>query len=107
MQWAKWRAFESWCTQSRIETAAVSVNEIEKYLGSREGSVPASELAPRYAWRLVTLINRVVNHLAVVQGWEPNSAAADLMESNAELKFAKQPSRINFRNFFRIHRTRC
>ena len=88
VQRAMWNAFESWCTRRRIDLATLTTIEIEKYLRSREGSVPASELAPRYAWRLVMLIDRVVNHQAAVQGRAPNSAAAELMEKIPELKFA-------------------
>jgi integrase len=83
-----WSAFETWCMQQQVDPAAVDANEIMKYLRSRESLVPSGELAPRYAWRLVTLIDRVVNHKATVQGRAPNRAAAVLMERHPELKFA-------------------
>lgn len=85
---AMWSAFETWCVRHRIEPPAVTADEIQRYLRSREGAVPASELTPRYAWRLVTLINHVVNHQAAVHGRAPNSAAVELMGSNPGLKFA-------------------
>ncbi len=88
VQRAMWNAFETWCVQHRMDLATLTATDIQKYLRSREGSVPASELAPRYAWRLVTLIDRVVNHQAAAQGRAPNSAAAELMEKTPGLKFA-------------------
>lgn len=88
VQRAMWTAFESWCTQHRVDPASVSANELEKYLRSRDGTMPASSLAPRYAWRLISLIDRVINHQAAVQGRAPNCAAAELLENNPDLKFA-------------------
>ena len=88
VQRAMWTAFDTWCTEHRVDPATVTVNELEKYLRSRDGSITESSLAPRYAWRLVMLIDRVINHLAAVQGGAPNCAAAELLENHPDLKFA-------------------
>lgn len=88
VQRAMWTAFGTWCIRNNMDAANLTANELGKYLRSREGSVPASELTPRYAWRLVNLIDRVLNFAASGQGRVPNRAAAELLESNAELKHA-------------------
>ncbi len=87
-----WTAFGTWCIRNSIDVATLSKNELGKYLRSREGSVPASELTPRYAWRLVNLIDRVLNFTASQQGRAPNRAAAELMESDSDLKHANAES---------------
>lgn len=88
VQRAMWMAFGAWCIRNNIDTAKLTANELGKYLRSREGSVPASELTPRYAWRLVNLIGRVLDFSASKQGRAPNRAAAELFESDSELKHA-------------------
>jgi len=87
-----WSAFSTWCIRNNIDAARLTAIELGKYLRSREGSVPESELTPRYAWRLVNLIDRVLNFSASKQGRAPNRAAAELFESDAELKHANAES---------------
>lgn len=88
VQRAMWRAFGTWCIRNKIDADNLTANDLGKYLRSREGSVPASELTPRYAWRLVNLIERVLNFTASKQGRAPNRAAAELMDEDSELKHA-------------------
>ncbi|HEY5581802.1 MAG TPA: hypothetical protein VIK56_11695, partial [Rhodoferax sp.] len=92
VQRAMWTAFGTWCIRNNIDATRLTAIELGKYLRSREGSVPASELTPRYAWRLVNLIDRVLNFSASGQGRAPNRAAAELFESDAELKHANAES---------------
>lgn len=93
VQRAMWTAFSSWCIHMRIDPVAVSVDELEAYLRSREGSASPSELTPRYSWRLVTLVDRVVNFIAVKQGRAPNRAAAQLLDADFGLKHANAESK--------------
>lgn len=88
VQRAMWMAFGTWCTRNGIDSASLTATELDSYLRSREGAAPASELTPRYAWRLVTLVDRVLNHAASTKGRAPNRAAAELLESDPELKHA-------------------
>lgn len=92
VQRAMWSAFGTWCIRNNIDAAKLTSVDLGKYLRSREGSVPASELTPRYAWRLVNLIDRVLNFSASGQGRAPNRAAAELLESDSELKHANAES---------------
>ncbi len=88
VQRAMWTAFGTWCIRNNIDAANLTADELGKYLRSREGSVPASELTPRYAWRLVNLIDRVLNFAASKQGRVLNRAAAELMETDSDIKHA-------------------
>ena len=92
VQRAMWNAFEVWCLEHQVSIATLSSDELHAYLQSRQGLVPASELTPRYAWRLVNLVDRVCNHLASVQGRGPNHAAAALLESLPAVKHANADS---------------
>jgi site-specific recombinase XerD len=92
VQRAMWNAFEIWCGKHKIAVATLTGSDLHAYLQSREGLVPASELTPRYAWRLVTLVDRICNHLASVQGRGANHAAAALLESLPDIKHANAES---------------
>ncbi|MHB8948021.1 MAG: tyrosine-type recombinase/integrase [Rhodoferax sp.] len=92
VQRAMWTAFGTWCIRNNIDAANLTANELGNYLRSREGTVPESELTPRYAWRLVNLIDRVLNFTASKQGRAPNRAAAEIFESYPELKHANAES---------------
>jgi len=87
-----WSTFGTWCIRNNIDAAKLTAVNLGKYLRSREGSAPASELTPRYAWRLVNLIDRVLNFSASRQGRAPNRAAGELLESDSELKHANAES---------------
>ena len=88
VQRAMWTAFRAWCDRQNIDPVTLSTAELESYLRSREGAVPASELTPRYTLRLVTLIGRVLNHSAAVQRRAPNRSVSELLDSNPGLKHA-------------------
>lgn len=83
-----WTAFSTWCIRTRVDPVALTVAELVAYLQSRQGTVPESELTPRYAWRLANLIDRVINYWAMVQGRAPNRAKDDLLEADPALKHA-------------------
>src|ERR1035437_9340331 len=92
-QRAMWMAFGAWCIQLQLDVVALTAADLNAYLRSREGAVPASELTPRYAWRLVSLVDRVVNHWALKQGRGTNRAAANLLDSNSDLRYANSGSK--------------
>lgn len=92
VQRAMWTAFSTWCIRNQISAVSLTATDLDKYLRSRDGSAPASELTPRYAWRLVNLIDRVLSFSALTQGRAPNRAVAELLESNAGLKHANAES---------------
>lgn len=87
-----WSAFSAWCIRTQVDPVALTVAELVAYLQSRVGSAPESELTPRYAWRLVTLIDRVIDHWASGQGRAPSRAVAELLKSDPELKHANAES---------------
>jgi hypothetical protein len=83
-----WTAFAAWCIRNHIDPATLTATELDAYLRSREGTATASELTPRYAWRLVRLIGLIAAFMASEQGLAPNNAAAELLRSNRTLRFA-------------------
>lgn len=89
---AMWMAFSDWCLRNGVGLAALTAADLYAYLQSREGSAEASELTPRYAWRLVNLVDRVLYHWAQKQGRAPNRAAAALLDSDPALKHANAES---------------
>lgn len=93
VQRAMWMAFGAWCVQHGLDPIALTASEFDAFLRSREGSAPTSELTARYAWRLVSLVDRVVNHWAAQQGRAPNRAAAELLGSNSDLRHANSGSK--------------
>lgn len=92
---AMWTAFSAWCIRTQVDPVALTADELAAYIQSRVGT-EESHLTPRYAWRLVTLIDQVAKHLASKQGRAPNRAAAELLEKDPGLKHAnakhKEPS---------------
>lgn len=88
VQRSMWTAFSTWCVRTRVNPVALTVAELVAYLQSRQGTAPASELTPRYAWRLVNLIDRVINYWATVQGRAPNRAADELLDSDPVIQHA-------------------
>ena len=85
---AMWSAFGAWCIQGQLDPVALTASELDAYLRSREGLAPASELTPRYAWRLINLVGRVVNYMATAQGRAPNRAATRLLDSSPAIRHA-------------------
>lgn len=92
---AMWTAFSAWCIRTQVDPVALTADELAAYIQSRVGT-EESHLTPRYAWRLVTLIDNVIEHLATAQGRESNKAAKELLEKDPGLKHAnakhKEPS---------------
>lgn len=92
VQRAMWLAFGAWCGRVGVHPAGLTVGELAAFLSSREGAVPASELTPRYAWRLLTLVDRVLRYWGSEQGWPRSLAATELLASDFELQYANRES---------------
>lgn len=89
---AMWTAFSAWCIRTQVDPVALTADELAAYIQSRVGT-EESNLTPRYAWRLVTLIDHVIKHLATAQGRASNNAAKELLEKDPGLKFANAKSK--------------
>lgn len=86
-----WDAFAHWCRSRRRPLAldAVRREDLDVFLASRSGMRgPASELTPRYAWRMLSLIDRVLEVHARERDAARNAAAREAIESRPEVRYA-------------------
>lgn len=83
-----WNALAAWAVGRGIKLTALSASDLDAYLRSRGGS---EDLSPRYAWRLLRIVDRVLSHHTLVHELPPNRAAAELMASRPEIRFANSP----------------
>ncbi len=87
-----WGGFTAWCLgQSPAVTLAdLSVDDLQAFQAARTGKKSADlSLSPRHALRLLRLIDRVLNHLAAERGEPLNTAAADCIAAQPEVRFAE------------------
>lgn len=91
-----WHAFAAYCSERKLDLARLEPQDIETFLAIRGAGDPrgkvrittkAADLSPRYAWRLLTLIDRVCRFHAHREGTAPNTAAHDLLQ-RPEYRFA-------------------
>lgn len=84
-----WLAFARACTQpgTAVALADVRLSDLERFIhsrGSRSGQAPT----PRYVWRLLHLIDRVLGHAARAQQRPPPTAPMELLASRREWQYA-------------------
>ena len=80
-----WSAMAAWAGGNGIGIDALSADDLDTYLATRGG---ADDLSDRYAWRLLRLVDRVMQHRARHLGTAPNHAAAQALARRPELRFA-------------------
>lgn len=86
-----WGAFSRWCLAQRppVELDRVTPDDLQAFIASRHGAEsPEMDLSPRYVWRMLHLIDRVLVHRAGEQDQAPNTAAAELQASRPEWQYA-------------------
>lgn len=92
-----WSAFSAWAIGNQIAIANITAADLEQYLGSR-GS--AEELSPRYVWRLLRLVDRILQHQAQARGLVENRAAAEVLASHPGIRFANASESDTLPQFF-------
>ena len=88
---AMWESFSNWCLGQtpRVTVANLSLQDLQAYQAARFGrKAPDRALSPRYALRLMRLIDRVLRHRAAQTDSPPNTAAADWIAANPEVRYA-------------------
>lgn len=80
-----WTAMATWAVGNSLAVDALTADDLDTYLATRGG---ADELSDRYAWRLLRLVDRVLQHRARHHGTEQNHAAAQALARRPELRFA-------------------
>ena len=88
---AMWESFTTWClVQSpRVTLENLGLQDLQAYQAARFGRKAADQsLSPRYVLRLMRLIDRVLRHHAARTDSLPNTAAADWIAANPEIRYA-------------------
>lgn len=86
-----WGSFAAWClTQSPVVTlASLDRQDLAVFQAARFGmKSPDLTLSPRHALRLLRLIDRVLQHHAASTGKPVNTAAADWIAAQPQVRFA-------------------
>ncbi len=94
-----WGAFSTWCVSQRLELQQLRPSDLQRYiehratiLKPRRGSRTTSPgFSPRYAWRLLTLIDHVLQHHAAAHELTPNTCAQQLLSTKEEWRYANTP----------------
>jgi len=80
-----WSAMAAWAVGNGIGVDELAADDIDSYLATRGG---VDDLSNRYAWRLLRLVDRVMQHRARILGAKPNRAAAEALARRPKLRFA-------------------
>ncbi len=80
-----WSAMAAWADGNGLGLDVLTADDLDTYLVTRGG---ADDLSDRYAWRLLRLVDRVMQHRARQLGTTPNHAAAQALARRPELRFA-------------------
>jgi integrase len=86
-----WQAFVAWCLgQSPVVClSSLDLADLQAFQAARFGRKTSDlSLTPRYALRLMRLISRVLRHHAARTGTAVNTAAADWLAANPEVRYA-------------------
>ncbi|SCK08880.1 Site-specific recombinase XerD [Variovorax sp. HW608] len=86
-----WAAFSAWClAQSPVVTlSSLGLADLHAFQAARFGRKTSDlSLTPRYALRLMRLIDRVLRHHAAQIDAAPNPSAADWIASNPMVRYA-------------------
>lgn len=87
-----WGGFTAWCRGQApaVTLTDLTVEDLQAFQAARLGKKSADlSLSPRHALRLLRLIDRVLCHRAAQLGEPPNTAAADCIAAQPEVRFAE------------------
>ncbi|MET0211100.1 MAG: site-specific integrase [Burkholderiaceae bacterium] len=88
---AIWGGFVEWCVAQHppVRLRDLSADDLALFVATRKGIADRSGvLSPRYTWRVLNLIDRVLRHGAKLAGTRPNVAAVDAMNSLPGVRYA-------------------
>ena len=86
-----WEAFSAWCLGQSpvVSLSSLGLADLDAFQAARFGRKTTDlSLTPRYALRLMRLIDRVLHHHAAENDLTPNTAAADWISIYPEVRFA-------------------
>ena len=86
-----WKAFSAWCLGQApvVSLSELDLNDLQAFQAARFGRKTSDlSLTPRYALRLMRVINRVMIHHSAQSGTPFNTAVADWIAANPVVRFA-------------------
>lgn len=86
-----WTVLTKWCVSQTppVHLESIQAADLEAFIASRSGaSGPDQALSPRYVWRLLHLVDRVLNQRHRRLGLPANTAASDLLDSRPDWRYA-------------------
>ena len=86
-----WGSFTAWCLgqSPAVTLASLNKSDLSAFQQARFGMKSDDlSLSPRYALRLLRLIDRVMRHHAETRGVAPNTAASDWIATQPEVRYA-------------------
>ncbi|SDZ70533.1 Phage integrase family protein [Variovorax sp. YR266] len=86
-----WEAFATWCLgqSPAVTLPSLALTDLQAFQAARFGRKTSDlSLTPRYALRLMRLIDRVLRHHAAQTDAVVNTAAADWIQANPEVRYA-------------------
>lgn len=91
-----WSALTAWAVSDGLAIDDISVGDLDRFLQSRGDT---DGLSSRYGWRFLRLVDRVLTRRALATGIPRNTAATELLERRAELKYANAADRSPLPSF--------
>lgn len=91
-----WDSFAAWCMgqSPRVTLHSLTFSDLQSFQAERFGrSADDRALSPRYALRLMRLIDRVLRHHAARTDSRINTAAQDWIAANPEVRFSEAEHR--------------
>lgn len=87
---AMWNTFAKWCLEqdSPVPLSGVRAEDIRRFATKPSIRDAAEVLSPRYVWRLLDLIGKVLAHFARSQGTEYASVTAQVLEEQEKWLYA-------------------
>lgn len=86
-----WEALAVWAVAQGIALSRLQAADLDAYLQSRSGA--AESLTPRYAWRLLALVDRVLASHARQRQRSRSSAVPTLLDTHADIRHANAVQR--------------
>lgn len=86
-----WDVLAKWCVQQAppVDIDHLGADDLEAFIASRTGLRSVDEsLSPRYVWRLLHLVERVLAHRARETGQPANHAATELLTRHPQWRYA-------------------
>jgi site-specific recombinase XerD len=87
---AMWLSLTKWALAQEppIAPSRLSRRDLQRFIDKRAEQGTAADLSPRYVWRLLNLVDRVLHHDAQRYRRRPSHAAVELLKTRPEWEYA-------------------